>query len=93
MDSGFRQSPADVRLMRRRQARWHRDHDGRGGMTPEEEAIKERNAARLTERELRLWLVGGQRTDHAYPLSTGTLRSRVPARLQRSSFVLLAGVP
>ncbi|MFE9815918.1 hypothetical protein [Streptomyces sp. NBC_00236] len=50
VDSGFRQSPADVRLMRRMQARRHRDHNGHGGMTPEEAAIKERNAARLAER-------------------------------------------
>ncbi|MFD8733579.1 hypothetical protein ACFV06_01535 [Streptomyces sp. NPDC059618] len=50
VDSGFRQSPDDVRLMRRMQARQHGDHSGRGGMTPEEEASKERNAARLAER-------------------------------------------
>ncbi|MGW3917485.1 hypothetical protein ACWEBX_39345 [Streptomyces sp. NPDC005070] len=50
VDSGFRQSPDDVRLMRRMQARRHRDHDGHGGMTPEEALIKERNATRLAER-------------------------------------------
>ncbi|MFE4334432.1 hypothetical protein ACFRQM_35030 [Streptomyces sp. NPDC056831] len=48
-DSGFRQSPAEVRLMRRMRARWHGDHGG-PGITPEEEAIKERNAAMLAER-------------------------------------------
>ncbi|MGX1542420.1 hypothetical protein [Streptomyces adustus] len=49
VDSGFRESPDDVRLMRRMQARWHGDHDG-PGTTPEEAAVKERNAARLAER-------------------------------------------
>ncbi|OIJ69777.1 hypothetical protein [Streptomyces mangrovisoli] len=49
-DSRFRQSPDDVRLTRRVRARRHSDHSGRGGMTPEEEAVKERNAARLAER-------------------------------------------
>ncbi|MFD5801680.1 hypothetical protein [Streptomyces sp. NPDC127020] len=49
VDSGFRQSPADVRLKRRMQARWHRDHNG-PGTTPEEAAVKERNAAMLAER-------------------------------------------
>ncbi|MEU6800909.1 hypothetical protein [Streptomyces neyagawaensis] len=48
-DSGFRQSPADVRLMRRRAARWHGDHNG-PWMTPEEQAVKEQNAAALAER-------------------------------------------
>lgn len=50
VDSGFRQSPDDVRLMRRMQARRHRDHHGRGGMTPGEAALKERNAMRRAER-------------------------------------------
>ncbi|WP_405697853.1 hypothetical protein [Streptomyces sp. NBC_01185] len=49
VDSGFRESPDDVRLKRRKQARWHRDHSGRRA-TPEEAAVKERNAARLAER-------------------------------------------
>ncbi|MFE0513206.1 hypothetical protein [Streptomyces sp. NPDC058964] len=49
VDSGFRQPPAEVRLERRMQARRHRDPGG-PGLTPEEEAIKERNAARLAER-------------------------------------------
>ncbi|MFE1327090.1 hypothetical protein [Streptomyces sp. NPDC058741] len=48
-DSGFRQSPADVRLTRRRLARLHRDPHG-PEFTPEEEELKERNAARLAER-------------------------------------------
>ncbi|AWT42877.1 MULTISPECIES: hypothetical protein [Streptomyces] len=48
-DSGFRQSPAEVRLLRRMRVRWHSDHGG-PGTTPEEAAIKERNAAVLAER-------------------------------------------
>ncbi|MDX3388193.1 hypothetical protein PV682_43170 [Streptomyces niveiscabiei] len=48
-DSGFRQSPADVRLTRRIQARRHSDHGG-PGITPEEERLKERNAAMLAKR-------------------------------------------
>ncbi|MFF9331350.1 hypothetical protein [Streptomyces albogriseolus] len=49
VDSGFRTSPADVRLTRRMQARRHSDHDARG-TTPEEAAAMERNAAVLAER-------------------------------------------
>ncbi|MCF3131727.1 hypothetical protein [Streptomyces olivochromogenes] len=49
VDSGFRQSPAEVWLERRMQARRHRDPGG-PGLTPEEEAIKKRSAARLAER-------------------------------------------
>ncbi|MBO8191131.1 hypothetical protein ITI46_05405 [Streptomyces oryzae] len=48
-DSGVRQSPAQVRLMRRMRARWHGDHGG-PGTTPEEETIKKWNAAMLAER-------------------------------------------
>lgn len=49
VDSGFRESPDDVRLLRRMRVRWHGDHGG-PGTTPEEAAVKERNAARLAER-------------------------------------------
>ncbi|MFC7262698.1 hypothetical protein [Streptomyces lutosisoli] len=49
VDSGFRESPAEVRLTRRRVARQLRDPHG-PAFTPEEEAIKERNAAMLAER-------------------------------------------
>ncbi|MGW1132299.1 hypothetical protein [Streptomyces griseoluteus] len=49
VDSGFRESPAEVRLTRRMRVRQHADHS-RGGMTPEEAAVKERNAAMLAER-------------------------------------------
>ncbi|MGW5640824.1 hypothetical protein [Streptomyces sp. NPDC003832] len=48
-DSGFRQSPGEVRLMRRMRARWHSDHDG-PRTTPEEQAVKERNDTVLAER-------------------------------------------
>lgn len=49
VDSGFRRSPAAVRLDRRRLARLHRDPDG-PEFTPEEEAVKERIAAMRRER-------------------------------------------
>ncbi|MGW5868813.1 hypothetical protein ACWFRJ_42480 [Streptomyces sp. NPDC055239] len=49
VDSGFRQSPALVRLERRMQARWQPD-SGRFEPTPEEEALKEQSAAILAER-------------------------------------------
>jgi hypothetical protein len=49
VDSGFRESPAEVRLTRRRVARQLRDPHG-PAFTPEEEAVKERNAAMLAER-------------------------------------------
>ncbi|MER5382019.1 hypothetical protein ABT040_17330 [Streptomyces sp. NPDC002688] len=49
VDSGFRESPAEVRLTRRRVARQLSDPHG-PAFTPEEEAIKERNAAMLAER-------------------------------------------
>ncbi|MET7703917.1 hypothetical protein [Streptomyces sp. NPDC005485] len=49
VDSGFRQSPAQVRLDRRVRARLHRNPHG-PAFTPEEEAIKERNASMLAER-------------------------------------------
>ncbi|MFJ5774596.1 hypothetical protein [Streptomyces sp. NPDC093094] len=49
LDSGLRQSPAEVRLERRMRARWHRDPGG-PELTPEEKAIKERSAAMLAER-------------------------------------------
>ncbi|MGW4195229.1 hypothetical protein [Streptomyces sp. NPDC005004] len=49
VDSGFRESPADVRLTRRMQARQHCDHDGRG-TTSQEAAVRERDAAMLAER-------------------------------------------
>ncbi|MHB9847709.1 hypothetical protein ACSYGO_00515 [Streptomyces krungchingensis] len=49
VDSGFRESPAEVRLMRRVVARQHHDPHG-PALTREEEAIKERNAAMLAER-------------------------------------------
>lgn len=48
-DSGFRESPADIRLTRRRVARQRRDPDG-PAFTPEEEASREQNAARLAKR-------------------------------------------
>ncbi|MFI8885164.1 hypothetical protein [Streptomyces sp. NPDC053813] len=48
-DSGFRQSPAEVRLDRRIRARLHRDPHG-PALTPEEEAIRDRDAAMLGER-------------------------------------------
>lgn len=49
LDSGFRRSPADVRLSRRRLARLHHDPQG-PEFTPEEEVIKEQIAARLAKR-------------------------------------------
>lgn len=49
LDSGFRRSPAEVRLERRRLARLHQDPHG-PAFTPEEAAIKDRNAAMLRER-------------------------------------------
>lgn len=49
VDSRSRRSPADVRLKRHMQARRHRDHHDRG-TTPEEAAVKERNAAMLAKR-------------------------------------------
>ncbi|MFG3259763.1 hypothetical protein [Streptomyces sp. NPDC048172] len=48
-DSGFRRSPAEVRLERRVRARLHRDPRG-PAFTPEEEAVRDRNAAVLGER-------------------------------------------
>ncbi|APY90219.1 hypothetical protein DCW30_35650 [Streptomyces alfalfae] len=49
MDTGFRESLTDVRLQRRLQSRWRPD-DRPPAHTPEEEALKERDAARLAER-------------------------------------------
>ncbi|MEU1622090.1 hypothetical protein ABZ479_32930 [Streptomyces sp. NPDC005722] len=49
VDTGFRQSPTEVRLGRRLQARWRRDGPA-PVLTPEEEALKERNAAWLAAR-------------------------------------------
>ncbi|MFE4698317.1 hypothetical protein ACFRIC_14730 [Streptomyces sp. NPDC056738] len=48
-DSWFRESPAIVRLERRQRARWRPDA-GDVEPTPEEEALKERSAARLAAR-------------------------------------------
>ncbi len=48
-DSGFRQSPAEVRLDRHSRARRHEDPYG-PSFTPEEEAAMEQKAARLAER-------------------------------------------
>ncbi|WP_338672614.1 hypothetical protein V1460_17420 [Streptomyces sp. SCSIO 30461] len=49
VDTGFRESPTEVRLGRRLRSRWR--PDGRAAtLTPEEEALKERDAARLAER-------------------------------------------
>lgn len=49
MDTGFRKSPTEVRLQRRLQHRWRPDGPA-ATLTPEEEALKERNAAWLAER-------------------------------------------
>ncbi|HBF80610.1 MAG TPA: hypothetical protein DD420_12010 [Streptomyces sp.] len=49
VDTGFRQSPTEVRLQRRLQSRWRPD-DRPPVFTPEEEALKERNAAWLAAR-------------------------------------------
>ncbi|MFE3459922.1 hypothetical protein ACFXKD_20450 [Nocardiopsis aegyptia] len=46
VDSGFRASPAEIRLDRRRLARLHHDPHG-PAFTPEEEAAAEENAARM----------------------------------------------
>lgn len=48
LDSGFRQSPTEVRLDRRIRARLHRDPHG-PALTPGEEAIRDRDAAMLRE--------------------------------------------
>ncbi|WP_026122348.1 hypothetical protein [Nocardiopsis halotolerans] len=49
LDSGFRQSPTEVRLERRRLARLHRDPHG-PSFTPEEEALRDQDAARFEKR-------------------------------------------
>ncbi|GAA2294798.1 hypothetical protein GCM10010234_40540 [Streptomyces hawaiiensis] len=49
VDTGFRRSPTEVRLERRLQSRWRPD-DRPPELTPEEEELKERNAAWLAER-------------------------------------------
>ncbi|SBT90339.1 hypothetical protein GA0115233_101776 [Streptomyces sp. DI166] len=49
VDAGFRRPPAEVRMERRRRARLHRDPEG-PACTPEEAAVKEQAAARLSER-------------------------------------------
>ena len=48
-DSGFRESPAKARLDRRRRARLHLDPDG-PLFTPEEEAARDEDAARVAKR-------------------------------------------
>ncbi|MEW1550381.1 hypothetical protein [Streptomyces tsukubensis] len=48
VDTGFRQSPTEVRLQRRLQSRWRSD-DRPPAFTPEEQALKERDDARLAE--------------------------------------------
>lgn len=45
VDTGFRESPTQVRLQRLLGSRWRRDGPG-AVLTPEEEALKERDAAR-----------------------------------------------
>ncbi|MFD4828909.1 hypothetical protein ACFWPV_03485 [Streptomyces uncialis] len=49
VDTGFRESLTEVRLQRRLQSRWRPD-DRPPAYTPEEEALRERAAARLAER-------------------------------------------
>ena len=49
VDAGFRRPPAEVRMERRRRARLHRDPEG-PACTPEEAAVEEQAAARLSER-------------------------------------------